>query len=100
MQNKNPIEQLLDVENNDTIYLKNNQNGQIEAFEQMALIPYDKNIYAILVSKKDYDAGNFENTALVYKIDQKRQVLDIVEDENTVFEVFDIYDAMFEEGQE
>ena len=98
MQYKNAIEQLLDEENNETIYLKSDITGEIEAFEQMALIPYEKNLYAILMSKKDFDEGNFENGGIVFRLDQKRQKLDLVEDENIVFEVFDIYDKMFEEG--
>lgn len=98
MQYKNAIEQLLDEENDETIYLKSDVTGEIEAFEQMALIPYDKNLYAILMSKKDFDAGNFENGGIVFRLDEKRQKLDIVEDDNIIFEVFDIYDKMFEEG--
>lgn len=97
---KNAIEQLLDEENCETIYLKNNDTGEISAFEQMALIPYDKDLYAILVRKEDFDAGNLESGGLVYKIDEKNQRLDIVDDENVVFEVFDIYDKMFAEGGE
>ena len=100
MQYKNAIEQLLDEENDETVFLKNNVTGEISAFEQMALIPYDKNLYAILMRKEDFDAGRFENGGIVYKIDEKNQRLDEVEDDNIVFEVFDIYDRMFAEGRE
>ncbi|MDE6188825.1 MAG: hypothetical protein K2G37_00885 [Clostridia bacterium] len=57
MQYKNAIEQLLDEENCETIYLKSNTTGKIDAFEQMALIPYDKKLYAILVRNDDFEAG-------------------------------------------
>ena len=100
MQYKNAIEQLLDEENDETIYLKNNVTGEISAFEQMALIPYDKSLYAILMRKEDFDAGRFENGGIVYKIDEKNHRLDEVQDDNVIFEVFDIYDRMFAEGQE
>lgn len=100
MNYKNAIEQLLDEENDETIYLKNSVTGKIDAFEQMALIPYDKNLYAIVVRKEDFDAGNLENGGIVYRIDEKNQVLDEVEDDNIIFEVFDIYDRMFAEGRE
>ena len=100
MQYKNAIEQLLDEENCETIYLRSNTTGEIDAFEQMAVIPYDKKLYAILVRKEDFDAGNLENGGLVYQIDEKNERLDIVEDENIVFEVFDIYDKMCAEGDE
>ncbi|MDE5756053.1 MAG: hypothetical protein K2I23_03100 [Clostridia bacterium] len=98
MQYKNAIEQLLDEENDETVYLKSDTDGSIQAFEQMALIAYDKKLYAILVRKEDYDSGNIENAGLVFEVDEKRQKLDEVTDDNIIFEVFDLYDKMFEEG--
>ena len=100
MKYKNAIEQLLDEENDETIYLKNNVTGKIDAFEQMALIPYDKNLYAIVVRKEDFDMGNLETGGIVYRIDEKKQILEEVDDDNVIFEVFDIYDRMFAEGRE
>lgn len=99
MEYKNAIEQLLDEENYETIYLKSDETGEIQAFEQMALVPFDNSLYAILMRKEDYDNGNFENGGMVFKIDEKRQKVDLVEDDNVIYEVFDIYDRMFEEGQ-
>ena len=98
MEYKNAFEQLLDEENDETVYLKSDESGKISAFEQIALIPYDKKIYAILVRKEDYDAGKFDNTGMVFEIDENKQRVIEVVDENIVFEVFDIYDRMFEEG--
>lgn len=98
MKYKNAIEQLLDEENDETIYLKSDETGEIQAFEQMALVPFDNSLYAILMRKEDYDNGNFENGGMVFKIDEKRQKVDLVEDDNVIYEVFDIYDRMFEEG--
>ncbi len=98
MEYKNAIEQLLDEENDETIYLKSDETGEIQAFEQMALVPFDNSLYAILMRKEDYDNGNFENGGMVFKIDEKRQKVDLVEDDNVIYEVFDIYDRMFEEG--
>ncbi len=99
MEYKNAIEQLLDEENCETVYLKDNKTGRVNAFEQMALIPYDKNLYAILVTKEDFDSDNLENGGLVYRIDEKNQNLYLVEDDNVIFEVFDIYDRMYLEGE-
>ena len=65
----------------------------------MALIAYDKKLYAILVRKEDFDLGNIENSGLVFEVDEKRQKLDEVTDDNIIFEVFDLYDKMFEEGE-
>jgi len=98
MRYKNAIEQLLDEENDETVYLKSDVDESILAFEQMALIAYDKKLYAILVRKEDYDSGNIENAGLVFEVDEKRQKLDEVTDDNIIFEVFDLYDKMFEEG--
>ena len=97
MRYKNAIEQLLDETNDETVYLKSDIDGEIRAFEQMALIAYDKKLYAILVRKEDYDSGNIENAGLVFEVDEKRQKLDEVTDDNIIFEVFDLYDKMFEE---
>ncbi len=99
MEYKNAIEQLLDEENSETVYLKSDETGEIEAFEQMALVPFDNALYAILMRKDDFDAGNFDNGGMVFKIDEKKQKVTIVEDDNVIYEVFDIYDRMFEEGQ-
>ena len=95
MRYKNAIEQLLDEENNETVYLKSDVDGSIQAFEQIA---YDGRIYVILVRKEDFDSGNIESAGLVFEIDEKRQKLDEVTDDNLIFEVFDLYDKMFEEG--
>ncbi|MDE6276296.1 MAG: hypothetical protein K2M75_07185 [Clostridia bacterium] len=99
MRYKNAIEQLLDEANDETVYLKSDTDGSIQAFEQMALIAYDKKLYAILVRKEDYDSGNLDNAGLVFEVDEKRQKLDEVTDDNIIFEVFDLYDKMFEEGE-
>ena len=41
---------------------------------------------------------SIENAGLVFEVDEKRQKLDEVTDDNIIFEVFDLYDKMFEEG--
>ena len=98
MQYKNAFEQLLDEENYETVYLKSDKDGSIQAFEQMALIAYDKKLYAILVRKEDFDSGNIENAGMVFEVDEKNQKVNEVTDDNIIFEVFDLYDKMFEEG--
>ena len=96
---KNAFEQLLDEENDETVYLKSDKDGSIQAFEQMALIAYDKKLYAILVRKEDFDSGNIENAGMVFEVDEKHQKVNEVTDDNIIFEVFDLYDKMFEEGE-
>ncbi len=100
MKYKNAIEQILDENNDETVYLKSNSDGEIQAFEQIALIPYDKKLYVILVRKEDFDSGNTENGGLVFAVDEKRQTLEPVEDDNVIFEVFDVYDRIYAEGNE
>ena len=97
MQYKNAIEQILDEENDETVYLKSDKDGSIQAFEQMALVPYDKKLYVILVRKEDFDSGNLDSSGLVFEVDEKNQKLNEVDDDNIIFEVFDLYDKMFEE---
>ncbi len=98
MRYKNAIEQLLDEDNQETVYLKSDKDGSIQPFEQMALVAYDKKLYAILVRKEDFDNGNLESSGIVFEVDEKNQKLNEVVDDNVIFEVFDLYDKMFDEG--
>ena len=71
---KNAIEQLLDEEKRrDRISSRATLMSQYRLFEQMALIAYDKKLYAIWYAKEDYDSGNIENAGLVFEVDEKRQ---------------------------
>ena len=64
----NPILKLLDPENNDAITLYDENEKPVE-FEQIALIPYNEKLYAILkpVAKMD---GVAEDEAIVFSFEE------------------------------
>lgn len=95
----NPIDKLLDENNTDPIVLYNENNEEI-SFEQIALVPMDGQIFAILKPIGDFE-GVGEDEALVFTIaeDDGEEVL-VVEDRDEVIDaVFEEYYAMLaEEG--
>ena len=95
--NSNPIDMLLDEECTDPIVLYNENNEEI-AFEQIALIPYDGGIYALLKPVEKLD-GVGEDEALVFTITELdgEDVLMIVEDDAIVDAVFALYYEMLKE---
>ena len=87
------IEKLLDENNNENIVLFNEDNQKVE-FEQIALVPIDSRVYAILKPVLHID-GIGENEALVFtieEIDGEDCLVIVVEDE--------IIDKVFEEYYE
>ncbi len=87
---KNAIEQLLDEENDETVYLlRATLMSQYRLFEQMALIAYDKKLYAILVRKKRTTTQAILRMPDLYsEVDEKRQNSTKLTDDNIIFEVF------------
>ena len=88
--NKNPIDMLFDENNTDPIVLYN-ADGEETSFEQIAMIPLNGEIYAIL-RPLDFTDGIEDDEALVFMIAEEdgEQYLEIVDD-------IDIVDAVFEE---
>ena len=66
MEEKDIYDILLDEENNDTITLYGDDDEPIE-FEQIAVVPYDGSIYAILRPIVLFEGMN-DDEALVFKI--------------------------------
>lgn len=95
-----PIEALLDENNVDPIVLYD-ENGTEVKFEQVAIIPLDDDVYAILKPvEKTEDVG--EDEAQVFKIeledeDSEEGYLTLVGDVELIDKVFDIYYKLFEE---
>lgn len=95
----NPIDMLLDENNTDPIVLYNENNEEI-SFEQIALIPLDEQVYAILKPLGDFE-GVGEDEALVFTIaeDDGEDVLVVEDREEIIDAVFEEYYAMLaEEG--
>lgn len=94
----NPILQLLDPENSDPIVLYDENEKPVE-FEQIALIPYNEKLYAILkpVNKMD---GVADDEAIVFSFeedDNEDQLLVVEESDAIIDEVFAIYNKLLEE---
>ena len=93
MEEKNIYDMLFDEENNDNITLYGDDNEPIE-FEQVAVVPYDGSIYAILHPVVLID-GMEENEALVFEVTGEDN-LELVIDDDIIDAVFDIYYEMVE----
>ena len=93
------IEKLLD-ENNDEVIVLFNENGEEVAFEQIAVVPLDGVIYAILKPVKPM-FGVGEDEGLVFKIVEidNEDCLVLVGDEEEINAVFDVYDKLLEESK-
>lgn len=92
-----PIDMLLDEKNNDNIVLYDDKNKEVE-FEQIAIIPLDDKLYAIL-RPLGGDEPMPEDEALVFAIDEvdDEDVLLLEENEEIEDRVFDRYYELIKE---
>ncbi len=97
--NKNPLEMILDEECNDNIVLFD-EDGESTEFEQIAVIPLDDQLYCILrpVDMPELD----EDEAFVFSIseDEDEGMIDLVEDDDIIDEVFKLYYTLLDEDEE
>lgn len=91
--NKSLIDILLDPDNSGDLQF-NDKDGKVIEMAQIAVIPYNGEIYAIL-APKELLADDDPNVAMVYKVNGEN--IDLVEDDETTDTVFDLYDALYEE---
>ena len=94
----NPIDMLFDENNNDPIVLYNEDNEAV-SFEQIAIVPIDGVVYAIL-KPQTTDDGIAEDEALVFAVTEEddEDVLMIVTDDGIIDAVFAEYYAMLKEA--
>ncbi len=90
---KQLIDILLDPDNTGDITFYDKEGKAVE-MAQIAVIPYNGDIYAIL-APKELLADDDPNVAMVYKVDGDD--IQLVEDDETTDVVFDLYDALYEE---
>jgi len=92
-----PIDMLFDENNKDNIVLYDDQNNEVE-FEQIALIPVDEKIYAIL-RPLGGEEPLAEDEAMVFAIEEveDEDVLIPEENEAVVDQVFDKYYELLKE---
>ena len=82
------LQQLLDEDNDENITLYDEAGQEIE-LEQIALIPHDKKLYAIL---RPLDAD--EDAAAVFKVDtDDEETLAPIQDETLASKILDIYNS-------
>lgn len=96
--NKNPLEMILDEECDDNIVLFD-EDGESTEFEQIAVIPLDDQLYCILrpVDMPELD----EDEAFVFSIseDGEEGAIDLVEDDDIVEEVFQLYYTLLDDEE-
>ena len=91
-QEKTPIDMLLDDKNTENIVLYDDKNRPVE-FEQIAIIPIEEKIYAILHPVKGMEEEMPEDEALVFCIEEveDEDILMLEEDMKIIDQVFDKY---------
>ena len=99
----NPIEQILDENNIDNVVLYNEKDEPFE-FEQIAIIPLDnekggQDIYAILLPVTPL-AGIAEDEAVVFEVNQEKDLIRACEDEKIVDKVLSEYERIISESED
>lgn len=94
----NPIQSILDPKNNQNVILFNENDEAVE-FEQVALIPYEKNLYAILKPVELIDGIESDEAVVFLLVEEDNDIyLDVIDDDDTVDAIFEIYNKLFEEA--
>ena len=97
---KNAIEQLLDENNTDPIVLYDENDNEVE-FDQIAIIPFNENLYAILKPVEPME-GVGEDEAIVFALETDEdddEILSVVEDDAIIDAVFEEYYKMVKDAQ-
>lgn len=98
---KNPIDIILDENNNENVKLYDENNNCVE-FEQIAVIPIDEKVYVIMRPVSGIE-GIAEDEALVFGIEEvdEEDCLIVVDDDAIVDQVFtNYYELLKAEGVE
>ena len=93
------IDTILDPENTDNIVMYDEEGEALE-FEQIAVLPLDGELYAILRPiDPEFEEEMDEDEALVFKVEEVdgEDTLVLVEDDDVVDAVFEEFYAMLEE---
>lgn len=95
---RNPIEALLDAEDDQPIVLFDEKDNEVE-FDQVALIPHKSKVYAILKPITPME-GVADDEAIVFALmedENGEDLLSIETDEETINAVFEAYYKLLEE---
>ena len=95
----NAIDAIFDESNTENIVLYNADDEAVE-FEQIAIVPIGENDYAILKPVEALE-GMSDDEAMVFELQEneegERQLV-MVQEEDVIDKVFDIYEKLFEEA--
>lgn len=97
MEELTVLQKLLDDENCDNITLYDEEGSELE-FEQVAIIPLDEALYAILRPVTPME-GIEEDEALVFLIDEEEEMVTLITDETLGAAVFREYYKLCEEEE-
>ncbi len=95
----NAIDAIFDENNTENIVLYNADDEAVE-FEQIAIVPIEENDYAILKPVVPLE-GMSDDEAMVFELqenDEGERQLVMVQEEDVIDKVFDIYEKLFEEA--
>ncbi len=98
---ENPIEKLLNAEDSEPIVLYDEKDEAVR-FEQIALIPYEEKLYALL-KPMDKMEGVADDEAVIFVVDEDNetgeQFLKVVNEDKIIDDVFKIYLELVEEQE-
>lgn len=99
---KNPIDCLFDEDNTDPISFYN-EKGEKVSFEQIAIIPLDERIFAILKPIEKTE-GIADDEALVFEVvqpenEEDEEYLNLIADLELIDKVFDVYNKLMDEEE-
>ncbi len=101
-EEKSPIDRLFDEDDVSPISLFNEKGEEVK-FEQIALIPVEEDIYAILKPIEQME-GIGEDEALVFEIvegenEEDGDFLNLVSDIDVIDKVFEVYNKLMDEEE-
>lgn len=99
---KNPIDSLFDEDDNSPIVLFN-EKGEKISFEQIAVIPLEERVFAILKPIEKTE-GVGEDEALVFEVvepedEEDEEYLNLVSDIDIIDKVFEVYNQLMDEEE-
>ena len=89
MDKKDLIKQILDTDNLEDVILFDDEGKEI-VFRQVAVIPFEEKIYAILIPKTAVE-GVQKGEGLLFSIDESKHSLELVNDTDIIDKVLKIY---------
>jgi uncharacterized protein YrzB (UPF0473 family) len=100
MERRDVLDILLDEDNKEPIVLSD-EEGKRFTFEQIAVIPYNDKVYAVLKPVDHIDGVN-DDEAIVFVVDERPtgSVLMVESDEKVAISVFDEYYNLLDEAEE